>query len=559
MTVTSPVAQGAGSALRPPWTRGRVSVWAACAALVVATGWAMGRAHLSPSTLVGGLGDIRRLVARMLPPRFDELSTTLRLALQTFWIAVAGTFLAVVLGIPLAFLHARPTTPHRSVRAVSGAVIVACRSIPDIVFALIFVRALSIGPLPGVLAIGLHSIGMIGKLCAEAIERVDPGPLDAVRSTGASWSQRLLGGAFPQVVPAFVSTVLYRLDINIRGSVILGYVGAGGIGVALRASFGRLDYPNALGIVIIIAIIVIVCEVLSSGVRRAVLGTRTRTRTGGRSHAAVAHRGATLPLVAGGTLRPPLAGERLRLQLFSVAAAVTVVVAFWQVHISLSSLRHALPRIAHVATAFFPPDFTSATGPMVNGMVETLAIALAATALGAVLAVPVGLLAARNVAPFRWVYVVVRYLLVLWRSLPELAVAIVFVAAVGLGPFPGVMAMAVATFGLVAKLVADAAEEVHPGPRDAVVSTGSSRLQEVTSAVVPQSAPAIVGAVLYALDVNVRAASVLGIVGAGGIGFLLNRSISGLNYQVTGAILIMVFALVFAIERLSSWLRTIMT
>lgn len=177
------------------------------------------------------------------------------------------------------------------------------------------------------------------------------------------------------------------------------------------------------------------------------------------------------------------------------------------------------------------------------------------TALGALVAVPIGLMAARNVAPTRWLYIVIRYLLVIFRSVPELAFALVFVSAVGLGPFAGALSLTIFTVGFVAKLTADAFEEIRPGPREAVVATGATRTQETASAVVSQAMPAIVSAVLYALDVNIRAATVLGIVGAGGIGFLLNNSIRGLHYQTTGALLVAVFVTVLAVEQLSSWLR----
>ncbi len=528
---------------------------ATVAAMAVA--WSFARTDVNPATFVAGLGDSWNLVQRMVPPRFDNFGETFRLVLETFWIAIAGTTLATVLGFPLAFLYARNTTPHLMVRRVVGVIIVGCRAIPDIIFALIFVRALSIGVLPGVLAIGLHSIGMIGKLFTEAIERTDDGPREAVASTGGGRLQQLGAGVLPQVVPAFVATILYRLDINIRGSVILGFVGAGGVGVALRLHFGSLDYQNALGVVIVIAVVVIGCELASAAVRRAVLGADAVRNVAGAGRRM--HRGVSAPAFDPRTMRPPRTGERLRLQVFAAASLVAVAVSYWQIDVTPSKLIGAMPKIWSVMTQFFPPDLSTVRSEMIAGMVETVAIALAATSVGALLAIPVGLLAARNVAPYPWVSTAVRALLVFWRALPELTVAIIFVAAVGLGPFPGVMALAVLSFGFVGKLVADAAEEIRPGPREAVLSTGAGRLQEASSSVVPQLMPAIVGSVLYALDVNVRAATILGIVGAGGVGFLLNQSIRGLQYQVTGGILLLIFVSVLIIEQLSAWLRRQLT
>ncbi|MGE0879096.1 MAG: phosphonate ABC transporter, permease protein PhnE [Acidimicrobiia bacterium] len=538
--------------VRQPWDRRRVTLVVTLGVLTAAAVLSFPTARVSPGALVSGLSDVRNLLVRMFPPHFDRFDTTLRLAFETFWIALAGTALAVVCAFPLAFLRARNTAPHPALRSLANGVIVTCRAVPDLIFALIFVRALSIGVLPGVLAIGIHSIGMIGKLFTDAIERIDEGALEAVAATGSGRLQQLSSGVVPQVVPSFVATAIYRLDINIRGSVILGYVGAGGIGQVLKSNFGKLDYRNALGIVIVIMVIVIACELASSAVRRAVLGRDAMVNV---AASLPVHRGVSAPRFDPDAVRPQLTLERVRLRAFAVVTAALVAVAFWRIEVSPSKIWHAVPKIWQTFLKFLPPDFTTARSEMITGIRETIAIALVATALGALAAVPVGLFAARNVAPSRAVYFVVRYLLVIFRSVPELLYAIVFVSAVGLGPFAGALSLSIFTFGFVAKLVADATEEIRSGPREAVLATGASRSQETASAVIAQAMPAIVSALLYSIDINIRAATVLGIVGAGGIGFLLNNSIRGLNYQTTGALLIAVFAMVWAIEQLSAWVR----
>jgi phosphonate transport system permease protein len=130
--------------------------------------------------IFGGIGDIVNLVDYMLPANFDMLDRAIALTLETLWMAVIGTFLALVMSVPLAFMAARNTTPHPSVYAVARGIIVFTRAVPDLVFALVFVRALGIGPLAGILALAFHSIGMVAKLLADAIEQTEQEPRDAV-------------------------------------------------------------------------------------------------------------------------------------------------------------------------------------------------------------------------------------------------------------------------------------------------------------------------------------------------------------------------------------------
>ncbi|MBX9921522.1 MAG: ABC transporter permease subunit, partial [Mycolicibacterium frederiksbergense] len=142
------------------------------------------------------------------------------------------------------------------------------------------------------------------------------------------------------------------------------------------------------------------------------------------------------------------------------------------------------------------------------------------------------------------------------RAVPELILAVVFVAALGLGPIAGTCALAIGSVGFLAKLVADAVEEIDPGPMEAVRSVGGGWWKTLFSAVIPQSMPALVGSSLYLFDVNIRTSTVLGIVGAGGVGFLLFESIRTLNFDVAGAIVIIIFVIVYSIERLSGWIRS---
>lgn len=558
--------------LRPPVTRQRLIMRAVVLAFVAATGWAWWYTDMTFGEIFGGIGDVKNLVARMTPPRFANLDETLSALLETLWMAVIGTTIAVVLSVPLAFGAARNTTPHRAVMAVCRGIIVLTRTIPDLVFAAVFVRALSIGVLPGILALGLHSIGMVGKLFADAIEQTTPSPRQAVVSVGAGKWQAITTSVIPQAMPSFIATALYRLDINLRSSTVLGIVGAGGIGFILKSFTGSLQWDKALGVVILIFVFITVMEFVSALVRSSLLGgdrimvgrkaprlsigARAAHRFGrGRTAVAAAAATAGVRTFDRTTVRPPLSRERLAKFGYGLFFATLVVVAFVSVRLNPVEIVTSIPDMWRVTVRMFPLDFTTARRGIIGGMTESIAVAFLATFLGLLFSLPIGLLAARNVAAHRVVYGFARLLLVFLRGTPELIVAVIFIAAIGLGPVAGTFALVIGTTGFFSKLIADAAEEVDPVPREAVFSTGATRLQESTTSVIPQALPAIVGNLLYVLDINLRTSAILGIVGGGGIGTLLFNSLRVLQLQTTGAIIVTIFVIVYAIELLAGWVR----
>ncbi|MET9486191.1 phosphonate ABC transporter, permease protein PhnE [Nocardia sp. NPDC006630] len=499
---------------------------AAVISTVVSAWWI----DFAPATLLDGLDHVRALLARMLPPTLDDPGRIWQLAIQTLLMALLGTVLAAAASVPLAFLAARNTTPHPLVYTVARAVITCCRAMPDLLFAVLFVRALGIGVLPGILALAMHSIGMLGKLFAEAIEATDPGPREAVRSTGAGYFREMLNAVVPQAVPSWIASFVYRIDINLRMSVILGFVGAGGIGFALQDALRGLMYPDALGIVCVILVIIAAMELLAIVVRKTMLAPA----------------------------KPGPRRDRIARIIFSALVFGSCIAALFVLDVSPWSLLNWVGPSMKTFTRLIPPNFGALGSELFTSALETVAIGIVATAIGIVLSIPAGILAARNVTPHVSIYWVARAWILVVRAVPELILAVVFVAAVGLGPIAGTCALALGSIGFLGKLVADAIEEIAPGPLEAVRAVGGGWWKTLVAAVIPQAMPALVGSSLYLLDVNIRTSTILGVVGAGGIGYLLFESIRTLNFDVAGAIVIVIFVIVYAIERLSGWIRSLL-
>jgi len=209
-------------------------------------------------------GDI---LSRMLPPDFSNLKELISAMLETVEIAFIGTFLAIILSIPLGLFSARNLAPNYFVYFICKTIVIFFRAIPEFIIAMILVIAIGFGAMPGVLALGLHTMGFLAKFYAEDIEHINKGPIDALKSSGATKSQIISFGVIPQILPSFVANNLYILDRNVRMATMLGIVGAGGIGYELQSSFRMFEYPRVSAIIILIFITIFIIDNISSYIR----------------------------------------------------------------------------------------------------------------------------------------------------------------------------------------------------------------------------------------------------------------------------------------------------
>lgn len=210
--------------------------------------------------------------ARMFPPRWEYIPSLLEPLWDTLNIATLGTLLALFMAVPVAFLAARNTTPSvRFVRPIALLIIVSSRSINSLIWALLLVAVIGPGVMAGIVAIALRSIGFVAKLLYEAIEEIDAVQVEAVAATGASKAQVMDYAVVPQILPAFAGITVFRWDINIRESTVLGLVGAGGLGLRLQESLNVLAWPQVTVIFILILITVLVSEWVSAKVRHAII------------------------------------------------------------------------------------------------------------------------------------------------------------------------------------------------------------------------------------------------------------------------------------------------
>src|SRR5215467_498976 len=238
--------------------------WAAVLAVLV---WAWEGAEIRPFDLVRDAGNIGTYAKDFFPPDFHDWRIYAREMLVTVHIAIWGTLLAVLAAIPAGLLSASNVTPawiHQPVRRVMD----ACRAINEMVFAMLFIVAVGLGPFAGVLALWVHTTGTLAKLFSEAVEAIDPRPVEGIRATGATAIEEIVYGVIPQVLPLWISYSLYRFESNVRSASVVGMVGAGGIGVVLYEVIRSFQYAQTCAVLLILIVTVSLIDLASARLRK---------------------------------------------------------------------------------------------------------------------------------------------------------------------------------------------------------------------------------------------------------------------------------------------------
>ncbi len=605
-----------------------------------------------------------RIEARQYRPYGSLQPTeTLRLVIEkigeTIALAFIATVLATIFALPVSFLAARNLMGGhpvgRAVYYIVRTILNIVRSIETLMWAIIFAVWVGLGPFDGMLALLLHSIAALGKLYSEAIEGIDPGPVEAVRATGANWTQTVVYAVLPQFMPSFLAFTLYRWDINLRMSTVIGLVSNTGLGF-LIIQWIRLSRYNAMATAIIaIVLVVALLDYVSAALRERIIagspGGPKRgilRRYGVPAVATVLFltlfiwswgvaevdlpalvEGApaglritraflfpdlltrptvesrvTAPLVvpcgaAPALTAPPAEGPRVALSLSCGAPgdplvitgeglpANTDVSVRWRLpdgsflrikknccrtdgagNLRLETQVHPLMEAKEgtageveiswkqVIGGYQPSEALVTT---VNLSLVTLLMALLATTLGSIIAIPLSFLGASNVmgrGPVgRAVYFAARTVFNLWRSVEPMILAVICASWVGLGPFAGVLALALNNIPNLAKLFSEAIEEIDPGPVEAVTATGANSLQVLVYAILPQLVPRFLAYILYQWDINIRMSTVIGFVGGGGIGQQF-RVWVGLNqYAAAGTATWAIVAMVWGMDYVSARAR----
>lgn len=518
-------------------------LWTVGAALVfgLALAGSLHVGEVSLSRLYQGLPDMFTYLLQVTPSLhahslgadlgawYWALPKWLGMLVDTAIIAFLGTLMGTAVAISLCFSASRNLCQNKTVYFLSRRIMEIARAVPDLVFALIFVYSFGLGPLPGVLALAVHSAGALCKLFAEINENVDMKPVEGLRAAGASWASTMRYGVLPQVLPNYLSHSLLRFEINVRAASVVGFVGAGGIGQELMFVVRQFVYTDISAVVLLLIATVSLLDITCERIRHAVMAGRTSGKN------LLSRVPAWVPWVAG--------------------IVLTVVCLQRTGFFDLAMIVKGLGKLGWLVALMFPPSPGENLPGLFTALGETLAMAFLGTLTASIIALPLGFLGARNTGAGRVVRFGLRRIFDVLRGVDPLIWALVVINMVGLGPFAGILAIAIGDTGVLAKIFAEAIENVDPKPIDGVRSCGASRLCILRFGYLPQILPVLLATSLYYFESNTRSATILGVVGAGGIGLQLTDRIRINSWDEVSFIVIMILAAVCLIDALSRIVR----
>ncbi|HKX31029.1 MAG TPA: ABC transporter permease subunit [Blastocatellia bacterium] len=529
-------------------------------------------AEIHPSSLwdPAALAAVGTFVSHLFPPDLSLrfLRIVALAAGQTMAIAVVSTSISAVLGLLLGFwatpvlwesgvlLAGEPpgwwrfgqSSFSRLVRVVLGFL----RAVPDLVWALLFVVAVGLGPLAGTLALAVSYTGVLGRVYGHLFEDVDPGSLEALQAAGATRTQVFLRAIWPQASSNVLAYTLFSFECCVRAAAVLGFIGAGGIGYQINLSMRLFEYGQVLTLIVALLVMVAVTESGSRMLRRRL---QPNGATGSRRSS----------LSVGARRRFGFGKQLFMLTALFGAAANLEATGFLSGRLGDAEM---LTRIGGFVARMFPPNFEiEFLRSLLRPLVQTVAISVIGTLMGivtgAALALPATstfILSEREAAgrriwieqAFRWsVYASTRLVLNALRSIPELVWVLICILAVGLGPFAGTLAIGLHTGGVLGKLYAEIIEETPVRPIEAMRAIGGRPLQLLLYAVWPQARPTLISYTILRWEMNLRVSTILGLVGGGGLGQIIYNDVQLGFYSNLATLIILVYLLVLATDWVS--------
>jgi phosphonate transport system permease protein len=531
--------------------------------LVVAFGvWSVVASEVSPAALLtpGALDGLGRLVHGLFPPDLSPrfLLVVADAVARTVAIGIAGTMLAVVLAIPLGIL-ATPTLFRPGALAAGQGpwtvvlfaahlaarmVLRIFRAVPDLLWALLFVVAVGLGPRAGALALGVSYAGVLGRVYADLLEDVDPFPGEALAASGARRTSLVLFALVPQALPGLVSYSLYTLECAIRSASVLGFVGAGGIGQEIQLSMRLFEYRQVSTLLLALLGLMLAGEATSRLLRR---WTRSE-RVAGRA-----------PL--------PRAWRRVVM----LGGAFLALASLHGAELLSGADAGLLRRMGRFVAQLWPPDVSlTFLSSLRVPLLQTLAVAGSGTLLGVAVAVVLaplastGLMLRRSDTPgragaARWVaaaaHALSRSTLAVLRAIPELLWVLICIVAVGFGPFAGMLALGLHTGGVLGKLWAEALDEVPPEPLEVLDAAGATAAVRTVWGAWPQARALVASYGLLRWEFNLRVSALVGFLGGGGLGLKLYNAIQLGFYDQVSTMVLLILGLVVLSDALSDALR----
>ena len=463
--------------------------------------------------------------------------------IETIAIGLMATLFSIIIAIPLSFLGAKNIMSRlpggNNIYFFMRTIFNLGRAVDTVVWGIFVVVWVGLGSFAGVIALTIHSAAALAKLFSEEIEHIDPGPVEAITASGANTIQVIRYGVIPQIIPPFLSYTLLRWDINMRSATVVGFVAGGGIGYFVLETIRVGAYQQYAAALWSIAAVIMIVDNISTRMRENIILDKPKPPK----------RGGSL-----GFLKPFL----------FIVIGLAIFVSCWNItKIDLKDLLQPGPTFIQILKDFSNIDLSISTVELISKqMIITILQAMLATFLGAIFAIPASFFVAKTLTGksrvLSWLFYLSRSIFNFLRSIEALLYVAIFVYWVGIGPFAGMLALAITTFALLGKMFSEAIENIDSGPIEAVNATGASKIQMIIYSIIPQIVPSFTSYLVYQWDINIRMATIIGFAGGGGIGLTLSTFFGSLQYHKAGTVVVFIVLVVALMDYASAKIREAM-
>ena len=440
-----------------------------------------------------------------LPPNFIGIVSNLPTIIDTIFMAIFSTFISAILAIVLGILMSK-MNPFKWLRTVTRFIVSFLRNIPLLVWITLLIYIFGIGHMVGVVALVFASLGFLARSYAESINEISATRLEAIRSSGASWLQIIFHGLMPEFLPAWINWTLFSFEINIRASAVLGWVGAGGLGFLIQMNMELRSFSRAFGLIVVLIIIVLITEAIVNILRKRIY---------------------PLPTIVG--------------------IIVLFVISAYRLDLDFSRFISRLTNAPNIIRLFFTFNF-SALPDVLRQLLISITIGICGLVIGFVLSIILAFLAANNITPFKPLSWLIKGVIAIIRAIPSIVLILMVVASLGLGNIAGVAGLMFSTLGYLTKAFITTIEEQNYTIIEAKRATGASWIQIVVHGLLPNVWKSFVSWISIRLEANIADSISIGIVGAGGIGMLIDRFNRENNFPSLSTTIVVIFLAMLLLE-----------
>lgn len=483
-----------------------------------------------------GIPSMLNLFKRMLNPNLAYGAEVFEKLIETIQIAILSSVLGVLLAIPFSLLVASNIAPNKYIGNGLIGLFAFFRTIPSLIWAALLVSIFSIGKFSGIIALMIIAFLMSLKLFRENIESIKENQLNSTRSVGANSVQVLRYCVLPHMFELSISVFFIVFETNIRSATILGLVGAGGIGQIMWRDLNHLRYDNLSTLIFILFLTILAIDLISLSIRRYLKKSSIGFKSIESYKRFQIWKSISIPLIIIGLISMVIKALGINSQ---------------RLLLGLNQGKEIIGRMARIDMSYYPQ--------LISGIKESLFIAIFATVIGGLFAIILSYLAAYNTSPKRGVSLLVKAIINIFRTFPPIITAIIFFRGVGPGPLAGALALSIYTTGVLTKMYSEILESSPRNIQDSIITTGGTNLESYRHGLFPHTFPSFLSLALYRLESNIRNSTILGVIGAGGIGTTLSMNITWRNWERVGFLLLGISLMIILIDQFSNYLRKVLS